>query len=347
MTSPKRQLENKGIYIHGEGKLYASVKDEDRIELLDDDSLPTSITIDSSGVPVELLTNISNKAVKVLQTPTTSEGFLGETEIIGDPAITSDKYSEEEIVGQVAPYSDFSEAGISEVNINWIRNDFYIAQTDIQYGDLELERAAKAKINKVEKKQAAGTATIKRFQNRANLYGIQGLAIYGLFNNPFVGSALTPTSNTGTTPPTDLFNMTSADVYNNIASIITEIIGNSNGYIDTTTPFRLATSARMLGLLTQSVSGYQWDSVLTGLKKNYPNLKEVVIPECETTAGTQIYVRAVEILGEETARPVANLLLRTSRVVQGTTHSKQKFYGATGGTRIYYPFALAHMLNPT
>jgi hypothetical protein len=93
--------------------------------------------------------------------------FSGDRVVIGDWTITSDKYREEEAVGHVAPYSDFSAAGVSDVNNVWIKRDFYLFQTVIKYGDLEVERNSKAKINRVEQKQRSAANTINRFLNRA------------------------------------------------------------------------------------------------------------------------------------------------------------------------------------
>mgnify|MGYP001228409107 CR=1 FL=1 len=321
------------------------LNDDDSINLIDD--VPTTITVSNAGVPAELLTNFSNKVIEVLHTVTGMVAFAGEAVLIGTWGMTTDKYRQEELVGHIAPYSDYSEAGLSDANNVWIKNDFYLYQTVVQYGELENEINSLAKINRIEQKQRSAATQIARAANRFQLYGVAGLNIYGLLTNPFISSALTPDPDSDSN--SDLYLQNAIDMYKNLNRIILEIINNSGGHVDATSSFKLASSPKMVSAIMSNRSNplaIASESVLDMLKRSYPKLDTVMIPECETAAGTEIYVKVEEVNGQKTCENVTNCQLRVGKIVQGLSSQKQKYFAGTAGLRVYYPFAIAHMLNP-
>lgn len=342
----KNQMLEKGFSSLIDEAPYAWSVENGEVTLADDDSLPTSITVANVGVPAELLTNFNNKVIEILQSKTSTTEFAGERVLIGDWTLLADKYREEEAIGHVAPYSDFSAAGISDMNNVWVRRAFYLFQTVIRYGELETEINARAKINRIAQKQGSAANTINRFLNRAELYGIAGYDIYGLFNSPYIGAALTPDADISLN--TDLYQMNALDMYDNLNRLFLEIIGNSGGTVDSNSKFRMASSPKMISAIKSKRSNalnLPAEAVFDMLKKSYPSLELVMMPECESAAGTEIYLRVEQVNGMDTCENITNCMLRVGKVVQELSSQAQKYTAGTGGMNVYFGFAIAHMLN--
>jgi hypothetical protein len=178
------------------------------------------------------------------------------------------------------------------------------------------------------------------------LYGIAGLSITGLLNNPNISAALTPDADASSN--TDLYQMNALDMYDNINRLFLEVIQNSGGTVDANSKFVLASSPKMISAIKSKRSNalnLPAEAVFDMLKKSYPSLREVMIPETETAAGTEIYLRVEEINGNQTSENITNCMVRVGRIVNELSSQSQKYTAGTGGFTLYYGFAIVKMLN--
>lgn len=313
--------------------------DQESGAVLDADTgVPTPITNGNVGVPLELLTFFDPKAIEILTAPRNATRLFGEV-IKGDWSTERRKYRLDEIIGNVAPYSDFSENGVSDVNNEYVANDFYRFQTLVKYGDLEIARTAMAKVDLVAKKQKGASTLISIIANRLYMYGVDGLECYGIMNHPLLPSSLTPTTGVGGTT----WNVKTAnEIFADVEKLVTDLIDKSNSLIDANSSMKLGISTAIQGYLNTTNSFGL--SALDMIKKNYPNLEIVPIPEFNTASGNLVYVVANEVVGQETGECVSNQKLRTFPVIPEVSSYKQKWAAGTGGFSLYLPFAVSRML---
>lgn len=330
----REELKNAGIDLHnlkgfiGKG------------EVMDADTgAPTAITNANVGVPAELLTYIDPKAIEILTAPRNATKLFDEV-VQGDWATERLKYRLSEKVGAIAPYGDFSEIGVSDVNNEWIPTDVFRFQTMIKYGDLETARNAAAKVSLVADKQRSATNTLAIYGNKYYMYGVPGLSIYGIVNHPNLPVALTPNTVGGQTAWTA---KDSVAIFGDIQKIVDDLITKSQGLITANDKFKLGLSPALLGRLN-TVNTYG-KSAAELMKQNYPNMEVVVIPEFHAEGtGDYAFVVADEVLGQKTGECVTPQKLRTFQVVPEASSFKQKAAAATCGFRLYMPFALSRML---
>lgn len=81
---------------------------------------------------------------------------------------------------------------MADVNPTYPVRQQYVFQTNIRYGDRELDYAAKARLQLAARKQRAAATTIDIAQNKYNLLGVENMEIYGLLNEPNRPAAITP-----------------------------------------------------------------------------------------------------------------------------------------------------------
>lgn len=335
MSKYLQNLFNAGIELHG----FKGFLDAARGVFLDADSgVPTAITNGNVGTPVELLTFFDPEAVKVLTAPRNATAMFDEV-IKGDWATERRKYRLEEIVGNVAPYGDFSENGVSDINTEYVPNDFFRFQTVPKWGDLETARTAVAKVALVAAKQRSAATIINIMANRIYMYGIAGLDCYGIINHPLLPANLTPTTGAGGTG----WDVKSAnEIFADVVLLVTNLIDKSQSLIDANSSLKLSLSTALQGYL--NTTNQYGVSVLDMIKKNYANLVIIGIPEFATAAGDLVYVYATEVVGQRTGECVANQKLRTFQVIPEVSSYKQKWASGIGGFSLYMPFAVSRML---
>ena len=329
----REELKNAGIDLHGLKGFIGQG------EVMDADTgAPTPITNANVGVPAELLTYIDPKAVDVLTAPRNATKLFDEV-VQGDWTTERLKYRLSEKIGAIAPYGDFSEVGVSDVNNEWVPTDVYRFQTMIKYGDLETARNAQAKVSLVADKQRAAANTIAIYGNKYYMYGVPGLSIYGIVNHPNLPTALTPAVIGGQTVWSAKDSVT---IYGDIQKVVNDLMEKSQGLITATDRMKMGISPALNGYLN-TVNTYG-KSALELMKLNYPNIEVVVIPEFHTAAGDYFMIIADEVMGQKTGECVTPQKLRTFQVIPEASSFKQKAAAATCGFRLYMPFALSRML---
>jgi hypothetical protein len=326
------KLNEGGIYINGLKGSFA----KDGKGFLDEGG--AAITAANIGTPVELLTFISPDAVEVLTSPRNATKLFPEV-IQGDWSTEAIKYRVEELVGNAAPYGDYSENGTSDVNNEFIKMDTFRIQTLIKCGDLESARTAQAKINLVSSKQKAAANTLNAYANRIYMFGVKGLAIYGIVNHPQLPAAISSQNVGGNT---DWADKEAGDIYDDIVKVMVSLESQSDGHVDANSRGKFAMSPRLSGFLNKK---NQWGiSVKQMIKDSYPNMELVSVPEFQTGAGDYFYAFADEVLGTATGECASQVKMKTFPVIQEVSSIKQKAANMESGFRLNLPFAIARML---
>jgi hypothetical protein len=335
MSKYRKELVEKGIEINE----FKGFLDTKRAAFVDADTgAPTPITNANVGVPVELATFFDPIAVEILTAPRNATQLFDET-VKGSWADERRKYRLEESVGNVAPYGDYSENGQADVNNEFIPQDFYRFQTVAKWGDLETARTAIAKINLVSSKQRSAAKLMNIASNRIYMFGVAGLDIYGILNHPLLPANLTPTQGTA---GTNWEVKTANEIFDDFLKTISDLIEKSSSLIDANSTFRVGLAANLMGYLNKT---NQFGlSALDMLKKNYPNLTTVPIPEFATPAGSYMYIIAIDVVGQKTGECITNQKLRTFPIIPDLSSFKQKWASGIGGFCLYLPFAVSRML---
>ena len=170
----------------GGGRLLPTVGDTPKVAM--DAALQTAANV---TVPALFATYYSPEVVEILQSPTLSTKIFGE-EKRGEWKDLQTMFPAVEYVGQTTAYSDFGRGMLADVNIENVVRDTYRNQVFIQCGDFEEELVAAQKLNLLSEKQKAAARTLQIDSNLFNFYGVDGLSIYGLLNEPALPAAITP-----------------------------------------------------------------------------------------------------------------------------------------------------------
>ena len=230
-------------------------------------SLTTSPT---AGVPQWFTQWIDPRVIETVLTPVKMATIFSERRM-GDMTTTKAQFTRVENTGTVATYGDFDTNGMADTNASFPMRDHYYYQTHIQLGDREIAQYNKANLDWVSRKQISAASALNRFQNRAYIFGIQGLELYGTLNDPDLIAPLNiNVSNIATMSAEDMVNQVFRPIYNQLNK-------QARGNVDSGTPMKLILSPNMETYM-QNTNSFG-NSVSDLLKKNYPNLTIEIVPE--------------------------------------------------------------------
>ena len=168
------------------------------------DAQPSLVTTPSSGIPSFLTTHISPKHIKILTAKNAAAEILGE-ERVGSFIDTNWIFPVVEHDGQVSAYGDHSNDGNSGANMNFPQRQNFIFQTIGRWGQVELERAALAKIGWAEDVRGAAIDVLQKFLNQMHFYGIAAACrTTDIFNRPVCSPQLLLHRRPSTTAPAAL-----------------------------------------------------------------------------------------------------------------------------------------------
>ena len=333
-TFNSAELESRGIYIPGlQGFIEPGVKHNYNLA---QDAQPTLITTSNAGIPAYMTNYVDPKVIEILVTPMKAAEIVGGEIRKGNWTTTTEQFSVVESVGEVSSYGDFNENGTIGANINWVYRDSYLFQTFTQWGELELERAGEARIDLAARLQIASALVLNKFQNKSYFFGISGLRNYGLLNDPSLFSPISPAAGTWAT-------LDAAAIYTDIQRLYKQLIVQTKGLIEASTPMTLALSPTSETNLTKT--NIYNVNVYDQLKKNFPNMRIVSAVEYATDSGELVQLIANSIDGQETAEVAFNEKMRAHPVVVGASNYKQKKTGGTWGCVIKQPTAIAQLLG--
>ncbi len=321
--------------------------EKERGGLLAMDAQPELVTISNSGIPAFLSTYIDPKVIEVLVAPMKATDIVGEETKNGDWTLETSMFPVVESTGFVSSYGDYSETGIAGANPNWVQRQSYTYQVITQWGERELDKMGLARIDWANRQRIASVLTLNKFQNKSYFFGVEGLANYGLLNDPSLSAPITPISEGGlitwaqkaTDPNGALY------VYNDIKALYGQLVSQANGLVelDMASDLTLAMSPASQVYLTLTT---QYNvNVQDILKKNFPKMKIETAPEYSTASGELVQLIAVEMQGQKTATTAFTEKLRAHPIVISMSSFRQKTSQGTWGTIIFRPFLVSGLLG--
>lgn len=317
------------------------LKDVSRDQLAQDAALSTQPNV---GAPAALYTYIDPRIIEVLFGVTNATKFFPKS-LVGRWTQDYADFAVEEVVGKVSPYNDFANGTTSDVNYNYPVRQNFRYQTTIKYGELETAKLAEAKINLPARKQNAAAQIIARAENKFQLYGVSGMEIYGMLNDPNIPNTITPISvNSNSTWAAKIAadpNNAATLVFNDVNKLWQELTANNGGHLDVNAPIVLGISNKMIGYLTQPNQYGKTAKVM--LQENYPNIEFVQLPELSTDAGEMLYMTVRELYGDETGWSAFSMAFQLGRLVAHESSFTQKASAGTWGCVIRRPSLVATM----
>lgn len=311
----------------------------DSIDQLANDA--AMVTAANSGVPVEFTSYIDPMVIPILTATRGAREIFGEAKK-GDWTTSYARFQTSEITGEVEAYTDYGQGGASDVNPTFPVRTQYIYQTNIRYGDREVDVASRARLQLAADKQRAAATVIDIASNKFALYGVAGLEIYGLLNDPNLPAAVSSLPNADS--KTLWAEKSTKEIYEDVLYLFGKMADRGAGHIDANTELVLATSPAtqvQLGKATDfNISARQM------LETYFPKIRFVALPElATTTSGTSILLVAPTIEGLPTAQIGFSEKFRAMRLIPESSSFHQKFVGSSYGTIIYRPFAIGKMTS--
>lgn len=302
------------------------------------------ISVQNAGIPAMLTNYIDPNLIHALTAPMAATSIFPERKI-GDVTTLTATFPFLEYTGETATYGDFSTTGMSSANANFPQRQQYRFQTNTVWGDIEAEMWAVAKINWSGEKQTASALTINRKFNRIYLYGVSGLQNYGLTNSPNLIATDVPVTVSGHTTwaskaaavdPLAIF----ADFQKAIGLMITQsasVLNQQSAYVVGLPPSCLTY------LQTMTTYGI---SVQDMVKKNYPNLEIVPVPEFESTgSGNLAYFAAKNVDGQPVGACGFAEKMRAHGVIRKESSYTEKKSAAAFGAAVFLPFGIVQLLG--
>lgn len=306
-----------------------------------DAALQTPVSV---GVPAVYTTFIDPQVVEILFAALNASKIMPEARK-GDRTDKFYTFPVEEYVGDVTPYSDFTDNVSADVNVAYPVRENFLFSTTIKYGDLETDTAAKAKLNLVSSKQKAAAFILARAHNKFALYGVDGKKIYGMLNDPNLPTSIAPISinskSTWAEKTAANSEATANIVYNDINKLWTQISANNGGLVDQNGRIILAISNAMAPYLS-SPNSFGLTAV-DMLKKSFPGMEIVQLPELSTSAGEMLYMTVPTLMGNDTGNSCYSEKYFVGRTIPKLSSFEQKVMGGTWGTVIRRPSLVATM----
>ncbi len=328
-------MREKGFVFDDHYKIRGIMANDADIERLAYDA--AMVTAPNSGVPVEFTSYLDPRVIEILTGPRNSREIFAEVKK-GDWTTSYARFEVDEITGAVEAYTDYGNAGMADVNPTYPVRQQYVFQTNIRYGDRELDYAAKARLQLAARKQRAAATTIDIAQNKYNLLGVENMEIYGLLNEPNRPAAIPP----GIGADGNTWKLkTTKEIYADYLLLFQNLAKNSLGHIRNDSDLILVTSPSSAVELGKATD-YNV-SVMDMIKRYTPNIKFAQLPELENFTKSTVLLICRSINGEPTGEFGFSEKMRAMRLVPETSSFKQKFVGTSYGCILYRPFAVATM----
>jgi hypothetical protein len=242
--------------------------------------------------------------------------------------------------------------------MNFPQRQNFIFQTIGRWGQVELERAALAKIGWAEDVRGAAIDVLQKFLNQMQFYGVAGLQNYGILNSPGLFPAIAPAPkafNNGTSGPWmtgSAITATSLEMYRDVLSLVTQVIQQSSGNANVRSPMKLVLSpARMAAM--QNANDFNVNVMLL-IKTNFPRMEiqdavqygaiSAQNPQ-GSAVGEIMQVIVTDVMGQQTAISTYSEKLRSGPVVMGLSDYQQKLSSGSFGAVVYQCFGVSTMLG--
>ena len=296
------------------------------------DSASPLITAPNGAVPALFTTYVDPKVIEVLVEPMKMAQAFTEVKK-GDWTTNSVMFPVVESVGETSSYGDFNENGMSDVNANWPSRQPYHYQNIIRVGEREMALAGTAGLDLASRKQISSVLTLNKFQNKSYIYGIAGLQNYGMLNDPQLLPSITDSAWTA---------KDGQGVYDSVQKLFVQLVKQTGGLVDRDASMTLIMSP---GMDSETTKTNQYNvNVNDQLKKNFPNLRIVTVPEYKTDAGEMVQLVVDSYEGQNTVELSFTEKMRAHALIQHKSGFEQKRSQGTNGAIIYRPLFIASML---
>ena len=298
------------------------------------DAQPGLVTVSNSGIPSYLSNYLDPNIIKVLTAPLRAAEILGESQK-GDWVTDTATFPIVEMTGEVSAYGDYNNNGSSGANANFNTRQSFHYQTFTEWGEKELARAGLAKLDWASQQNLASVNALNRYQNKTYFFGVSGLKLYGLLNDPALPTAMTPTG---------VWSALAAEVvYDDVRRMFKQGITQLQGVIDNDAKVTLAMSPGKKADLLKT-NQFAFD-IFKVLKENFPNMEFKTAPEYSTAAGELVQMIFQDVEGQQTATAGFTEKLRAHPVVVNESSYRQKKSQGTWGTIIFRPICIVQMIG--
>ncbi len=311
------------------------------------DSDTTAYGLPSNGIPPNYLTAYAQQVIEQLLIKR-AYMQIGISMQMGDFWTDSVLVPVQNIIGGTAGYDDYSTEGKSTVNNTFPMRDFYLGQTNVQYGEREESQLAQAKINIVASNQYAAAQNIAIAQNRAFFFGnvnSSGVFLsknFGLLNNP-ANHAFTPVI-AGVQSGKIAWNdgKYSQEILQDIIAAYAILQEQLGANISTSDKLQLNLSGVASAYLNNS-NTFGAEPAIVLIRKAFKNLEVVEAQEYGTIQGGSFQLIAPDAVLGGSVRDLFSFKYRAHRLVPDGSSFRQKFSFGTGGCLVAMPQAIASM----
>lgn len=299
------------------------------------DAQATLVTAANAGILSLFTTYVDPTQIKVLVAPVKAAVLYGERKY-GDWITDTAAFPVVERTGETTAYGDFNEGGVAGYNVNWPQRQSFHFQLFTRWGERELERAAKARIDWANGVNMGAALAMKKFENTSYLFGIAGLENYGGVNDPSLPAAIAATSSwfSATDPLV---------IYGDILRLVQNSVELSQGILDADSKFRLGISPG--NYMNFDKTNQYGLNVKDMIKKNF-NIEVVTVPEFSTayTGGTE-FVQLIPdtVDGEKVVDCAFTEKMRAHAMITMDSGWRQKKSQGTWGTIFYQPAYVSSM----
>lgn len=321
------------------------------------DALPTLATDPNAGVPMMMTTWVDPNVYQVLFAPLRAVDIMGSEIQAGDWTEQTAMFPVEEVTGETTAYGDYnSGGGQNSGNVNFPQRQSFLFQGIIEYGDLEVARYARARVNWITTKQRARMRQLNTFMNLAYFYGVAGLANYGLLNDPNLPASISPAPKAygGTTWLVGTqVKATANEIFNDIQATVIQGINQNAGLVDRDSEMCLAMDPPHEAALTAINAFGKTTSEM--LKLSFPKMKVISAvqygpaslqqPQGQASGLSMMQLIFPEVEGQRTAIPAFNAKLIAQRVVFEMSAARQKMLSGTYGAVIRYAAGISSMVG--
>lgn len=314
------------------------------------DAEPQLLSVSNSGIPAFLSTYIDPNVIEFLLAPNKATEIVGQETKKGDWTMETSMFPVVEYTGMVSSYGDYSETGVAGANTNWVQRQSYTYQITVEFGEREIEKMGLARIDWANEKRAGAITTLNKFQNKTYFFGVEGLANYGLLNDPSLSAPIAPISVTSGNLVTWAQKATDPNgalwVYEDIKALYGQLVSQAQGNVelDMSSPLSLAMSPASQVYLTLTT---QYNvNVQDMLKKNFPKMRIETAPEYGLLSGGNfMQLMADDMRGQRTATTAFTEKLRSHPIIIKESSFRQKMSQGSWGTIIFRPFLVAGMIG--
>lgn len=298
-------------------------------------------TTPNSTVPAAFTSYLSTEVVNILTAPRVATQIFPEVKE-GDWTTSYYEYEVRELVGETQPYGDYADAGMSDINRNWVSRQQYLFQTNVSIGNLEAAISGATALNLIAAKQEAAANTIAMDMNKFQMLGVDKMGIYGILNDPNRPAAYAALPGAGGN--TTWASKTMLEIYNDIIRMFGTLASNSMGLITENDEIVLLMSPK-ISVQLASATDYN-TSVMDLAKKYLPRLRTINVPELSSdTVGETIMMIAPTVAGQQTGRLPISERYRAGEMIPALSSVSQKVWAGTYGVEIRIGVGIATMTD--